>query len=160
LDREETIDKRFQPRATFHMMRTNCGNFFPKIKPKHNPKDIPYDLNSRKNDSKLNFYKEQWINLDLWESYQETQVDKFADYGIRYEKTLHRDTQSEHCTEPVLITSFPLPRVKGIGYAPKLGFRNASTQTRSNDLTKVFFDRVPDLRAWHSEIGVPFIEVL
>ena len=94
--------------------------------------------------------------------------DDDTEYGIRYEKTLHvhsTDSVESDTLSPLLISSFPIPRVNGMTVTNKivplrLGFRNSGSQTREYNLTKMALPGIREHRIWRDEMGGPFIEVI
>jgi hypothetical protein len=88
--------------------------------------------------------------------------------GIRHEKTLHcsnsHDPNDPDSSGPLLISSFPLPRVNGLPpildlIGPHHINKDSGTQTKDYDLTKMHLPDITEHRAWRDKVGSPFIEV-
>lgn len=108
-------------------------------------------------------------NIPITESHNSyQQTDEDDDYGIKFEETLHISHAKlieNNTAGPQLLTSFPLPRVNGVITVvrvapPKLGYKNAGTQTKKHNLLKEYLPSIKDHRRWRSEVGDPFIEVI
>lgn len=87
---------------------------------------------------------------------------------IRHENTLHcpksHDPNDPDSNGPLLISSFPLPRVNGLApilelIGPHHTNRDSGTQTKDYDLTKIHLPDITEHRVWREKVGGPFIEV-
>ena len=157
-------------------------SFFPKIRQKHKPITARKfgdqrhpQINTGEAGNEIVSLRQPWSPINELISSTSTKctlrVDDCVDAvgnGIRHENTLHcpksHDPNDPDSNGPLLISSFPLPRVNGL--APILELigphhinKDSGTQTKDYDLTKMHLPDITEHRAWRDKVGSPFIEV-